>query len=276
VKVENAKVMTLGDRKSGGHRYITVELERSIDMDTVPGIQYNLVPACDWVNVDIPQTINGRHIEFDISQQIQQGGMQSVQSVYIDNGPNNCAFTIEVMSTKYRVTCAPNKQGWFPLICAAKDGRFRIGAVDKYNQLGNGQPSWYLPASASLQGFAVTYKPSFIFTDLAVPPATWDCRQLTTFMAPFNHVFAGTGIEQLVITGSNRRFGIRFHSLCENWASMRLYTQSNIDGSINQFDRLYPGESLTFEGENAPVDAFYAAVQNALGVGDALHVYVQT
>jgi hypothetical protein len=268
VKIENAKVMTLGDRKSGTHRYITVELDRTIDMASVA---LNLVPSCDWISVDRNNSINGRFMEFDISQHIQQGGMQSIQTVYIDNGPNNCALTLEVMSTKQRVTCPPNSQGWFPLICALKDGRFRLGALDKVNNLGKIPASWDYPAQASGVGFSVVYKPCFIFTDQAVPPCVWDCRQKSSAIVVNTHVFTTTLTEQIT-PSSNRRMGLGFRALENNW-SFVLLLKFEFATSTNsvEFWRLLPGEQIRFEGDSCPEDIF---VGQANVTGDVLEAYI--
>lgn len=277
MKIEQAKVMALGNRVSGarGHRYITVELEHLIDMPTL-GNLLNLVPAADWVSQDLANSINGRFMEFDISQQIQNGGLEALQSVYIDNGPNNCNFTLEVMSTKQRVTCPPNSQGWFPLICAAKDGRFRLGAIDKDNNLGKSLASWEIPGSAANAslGFNVIYKPCFIFTDLAVPPAVWDCRQKSSSVISLDHVFNSTNFEQITNGGANRRMGLSILALADNWDAVQIAALDVITGLVSQqFWRLLPGESLRWSGESTPTNQFHAKTTI---IGDSLMIIVQT
>ena len=271
MKVENAKVMTLGERFSGpqGHRYITLELEFGVDM--VTSGQFNLVPACDWFSTDLTGTVNGRFMEFDISQIVQNGGMKALQSVYIDNGPNSCAMTLEVMSTKQRVTCPPGHQGWFPLLCAVKDGRFRLGALDKDNNRGNNQPSWILPASITGSGFSVQYKPCFIFTDQPVPPAVWDVRQKSSTLVVLGKVFSTTSPEALTSGPSQRRMGLGFRARWDNFGTIFL-EKFNVGGLVisQNFWELFPGESLRFEGDSTPVDQFFGTAQFTT---DALYVY---
>ncbi len=262
MKVENAKTLQLGEKTAGlnGHRYITVELEYGTDMITTG--QFNLVPAADWYSTDLTGTVNGRFMEFDISQVIQAGGMKVLQSVYIDNGPNSCAMTLEVKSTKQRITCPPGGQGWFPLICAAKDGRFRLGAVDKDNNRGVNQASWILPASLTGTGFNVQYKPCFIFTDQPVPPVVWDARQKSSTLVVGGKVFSTLAPEALTGGPAQRRMGLGFRARWDNFGTIFLEKFNVGGGAVSQnFWELFPGESIRFDADCTPVDQFFGTAQ---------------
>lgn len=270
--ITGGQTLQLGKR-AALPKYITVELENNTDMNqNIAAFAPNFVPTCDWFTWDIDNTINGRMMRIDISQQIQQAGIEALQSVYIDNGPNNSAVTVELTATKQRITCPPNSQGWFPLIGASKDGKMTIAYTDKDDNFGAFGPSWLDIAGVNGTGIPVKYKPTFHFTDVAVPGCVWDCRQKSSVLYQMSHQFAGTGIEQVTGGQGTRRMGLRFRALETNVSFIDLMVFNTLFGGISSFIwTLLPGERLEYEGDSTPTNVFYGQAGFA---GDILSCHV--
>lgn len=72
--------------------------------------------------------------DVDLSYLIDRGALSAVQSVYIDNGLNANAITLQCEVTNQRITLLANRQGYFP-IALPNPPKFRVTAAGGISRL---------------------------------------------------------------------------------------------------------------------------------------------
>jgi hypothetical protein len=256
------------------HKFIKVALVKGQDMQNQ---NYSLVIDADWYTGEEGERVNGRSIDFDISQVMRAGGMKNCAAVYIDNGAGNGLASLEVLASGQRVTCPPNHQGWFPLIAPKEDGKFRIAYNDKYNGSGLLNPAWYIPASVTGGQFPLPapFTVNMFFTDLAVPPMVWDAHNRMGYIPISGNLPSGpTNLTANVLTPltggpGNKRVGFRIRNAEFSDRSVIVIVDDIVQGSTGIWT-LNPNDQMIFEGENTPYNVFNAFTT---GVATVIEVF---
>lgn len=266
-QISPALDLPLGVEKTGANKFIKCSLVRNVDLDN-PGV--NLVVTSDWYTEGNGySSANGRSIPLDISQIMQAGGVQRLQSVFIDNSANNGSVGIEFEGSGFRVVCPPHSQGWFPIITSKQNGKMKIGSVDKYNPVGVIDPSWFLVGGlvSSIYSLPAPWSLDIFFTDLAVPPAVWDTRILSGQWVNRFTNFATTAATAISSTFGTRRSGLYFRADSANVGIIELGYHDLQLGTI-QFPYALPaGASLHITGPEASIQSLYGRASSA---GDTL------
>lgn len=255
--------------KAGNHRVIKAAFVAGTDFQNQ---NYNLVIDADWYSREQTIQVNGRSIDFDISQAMQAGGMKSVQSVFIDNSVGTGTCTLEALSTGHRISCPAGHMGWFPVITGRENGKFRVGFSDKYNHAGIETPSWYPAAQIAGGSFPLpaAYTPNIFFTDLAVPPCVWSGRSDSGVWSHRSLTFASTANTIISSPAGTPRMGVGFKADSINFGVVNIGYLNEQNSTIYYLWFLNPGEELIITGRECPMQDLYAQTP---GVGNVLEAY---
>lgn len=222
---------------------------------------YSLVIDADWFNGDANTTVNGRSLTFDLSQYMKAGGMQDLQTVYIDNNVGNGIATLQALTSGQRISCPANSQGWFPLIMPQDDGKFQIGYDDKYNANGRYDPSWTIASSVVSVGAPVPapYRFTMFFTDLAVPPCVWEAKPKWGYAINEADGVAVPPSTPTPITGGpgNARLGFRLRVDESSATGIDVGFFDSATNAVKFGWYMLPGQTLEFEGDGVPINAIY-------------------